>query len=48
MLDREPDRELKVDLDGKLVVPNIIEVTCIKPYTVLVFQQSKTYWLQYS
>lgn len=48
MLDREPDGELKLDLDGKLVVPNIIELTCIKQYTVLVFQQSKTYWLQYS
>lgn len=48
MLDREPDRELKVDLDGKLVVPNIIELTCIQPDTILVFQQSKTlvaiYW----
>lgn len=42
MLDREPDGELKVDLDGKLVVPNIIELTCIQPDTVLVFQQSKT------
>lgn len=35
MLDREPDGELKLDLDGKLVVPNIIELTCIKQYTVL-------------
>lgn len=41
-IDREPDGELKVDLDGKLVVPNIIELTCIQPDTVLVFQQSKT------
>lgn len=48
MLDREPDGELKVDLDRKLVVLNIIELTCIQPDTILVFQQSKTlvaiYW----
>lgn len=42
MLDREPDGELKVDLDRKLVVLNIIELTCIQPDTILVFQQSKT------
>lgn len=29
MLDREFDREFKVDFDGKLVVFNIIELICI-------------------
>lgn len=35
-------RELKVDLDRKLVIPNINELTCIQTDTILVFQQSKT------
>lgn len=35
-------RELKVDLDRKLVIPNINELTCIQTNTILVFQQSKT------
>ena len=41
MLDRGHDWELRVDLDRKLVFPNIVE-TNLRPHAVLVSQQSKT------
>ena len=41
MLDRGHDWELRVDLDRKLVFPNIVE-TNLRPDAVLVSQQSKT------
>ena len=41
VLDRGHDWELRVDLDRKLVFPNIVE-TNLRPDAVLVSQQSKT------
>ena len=42
VLDRGQDWELRVDLDRKLVFPNIVE-TSLRPDAVLVFQQSNTF-----
>ena len=41
VLNRGHDWELRVDLDRKLVFPNIVE-TNLRPDAVLVSQQSKT------
>ena len=42
VLDRGHDWELRVDLDSKLVFPNIVETT-LRPDAVLVSQQSNTF-----